>query len=93
MQGRDEADVVAILHLVCHFSLEFPVCIVDQHEDSWSSLEFWVFRLMSASKAMHKSVKEDLHVAVTFDEHLRALHDEILENEAEEVRHGSCLFR
>lgn len=38
MQRTDEHHLVAILQDIVAFAFEFPIAVVDQHEDAWSSV-------------------------------------------------------
>ena len=37
MERRDEHNLVSVLQLVVPFALELPICIINKHEDSWTS--------------------------------------------------------
>ena len=38
MQRRDEHDLVAALELVRALAFQFPICIVDEDEDTWTTV-------------------------------------------------------
>jgi hypothetical protein len=38
MQRRYEENIIAILQFVLVFTLEFPVCVIDENEDAWTSV-------------------------------------------------------
>ena len=37
MQSRDQDDLIPFFQEVVAFTLQFPVCVIDKHEDSRSS--------------------------------------------------------
>lgn len=36
---RDEDDFITIFELIVCFTLKFPVCVIDQNKDAWSSIQ------------------------------------------------------